>query len=287
MGRRLMLLAAVVAAAAAIPASARAGVLTLHPSGFGTHSYAAWKAQQGLADSNGGAFQALYFQKETTTTTVAAGVAVIKGIAGLPAEKLAGLSWNHRDDGHCGAGAPRWNVNLQDGSGHSFTAQLGCNAALHTQRTDTDPAGHTWCHDEQPSVGSALSAAAGGEPLANLTVTGLAILFDEGNDTPNPPPAGCTQEQLAGGYVHLDNIEVATTDPAYGTKCWTSASDNSNNSTGPCADPPAGSSLPSTTVLSSLVGLPIDASDLGLVSALSLAAPSVPLSAWSQYPYVY
>jgi hypothetical protein len=43
-------------------------------------------------------------------------------------------------------------------------------------------------------------------------------LFDEGNDTPNPPPAQCAQEQLAGGFVHLDNIEVATSNPTYGTK---------------------------------------------------------------------
>jgi hypothetical protein len=284
MRHRFMLVAAIVAAALALPVAAFAGALTLHPSGFGTHSYAAWKAKQGLADSNGGAFQALYFQKDTSTTTVAAGVAVIKGIAGLPLGDLTGLAWDHREDGHCGAGAPRWNVNLTDAAGNNYTVFLGCNVAAHSE--NGTGSGHDWCHDQQPSPATTIAGLAGPNVVGGLTITGLAIVFDEGNDTPNPPPAGCGQEQFAGGYVHLDNIEVATDNPAYGTKCWTSASDNSNNSTGPCS-PPAGPALPSTTVLSSLVGLPVDPTDLGLVSALSLTAPTVPLTAWSQYPYVY
>ena len=106
--------------------------LTLHPSGFGEHSYAAWKAQQGQADSRGSANQALYFQKMTATTTVAAGVAVIGGLEGLPASSLTGLSWEHRDDGHCGAGAPRWNLVVEDASGAQHTIFLGCAAAAHT-----------------------------------------------------------------------------------------------------------------------------------------------------------
>ena len=285
MGRRFMLVAATVAAALTLPAAAFAGALTLHPSGFGTHSYAAWKAKQGLADSGGNAFQALYFQKETTTATVAAGVAVIKGIAGLPLGNLTGLSWDHREDGHCGAGAPRWNVNLQDAMGNPYTVFLGCNAAVHSQKPQTGPAGHGWCHDEQPSPAATIASLAG-VPVGNLTVTGLAILFDEGTDTANPPPAGCAQEQFDGGFVHLDNIEVATSNLAYGVKCWTSASDNSNNSTGPCADPPP-ALLPTATVLSSLVGLPVDTSDTALTTALSLAQPGVALSDWSMYPGVY
>jgi hypothetical protein len=36
---------------------------------------------------------------------------------GLPADELTGLAWDHRDDGHCGAGAPRWNINAHS----SFT----------------------------------------------------------------------------------------------------------------------------------------------------------------------
>ena len=106
--------------------------LTLHPSGFGEHSYAAWKAQQGQAESRVSANQALYFQKMTATATVAAGVAVIGGLEGLPASSLTGLSWEHRDDGHCGAGAPRWNLFVEDASGSRHTIFLGCATAEHS-----------------------------------------------------------------------------------------------------------------------------------------------------------
>ena len=46
-----------------------AGTYTLHPSGFGPHSYASWKAGEGQPDSNGNKDQALYFQKSTSTAT--------------------------------------------------------------------------------------------------------------------------------------------------------------------------------------------------------------------------
>jgi len=108
-----------------------ASAVTLHPSGFGAHSYAAWKAQQGQIDSRGNADQALYFQKMTVTATVAAGIAVIDGLEGLPASSLTGLSWEHRDDGHCGAGAARWNLSVEDASGARHTIFLGCAAAEH------------------------------------------------------------------------------------------------------------------------------------------------------------
>lgn len=283
MGRRLKLATTAAIAALALPAAALAGTLTLHPSGFGEHSYAAWKAKQGLADSSGNSFQALYFQKFTTTATVAAGAAVIKGVAGLPATDLTGLSWDHRTDGHCGAGAPRWNINLRDSAGNPYTVFLGCNAAVHTPVGATDPNGHSWCHDEQPSPAAAIQASTG-VSASDLTITSLAILFDEGTDNPNPPPAGCAQEQLSGGFVHLDNIEVAT---SAGTKCWTSASDNGNGASGPCTDPPASSPIAGNVLLSSLVGLPVDTSDVELTTGLMQAAPSVPLTAWSMYPGVY
>jgi hypothetical protein len=256
---------------AALPASAAAGTLTLHPSGFGEHSYAAWKAHQGRPDSKGNDDQALYFQKMTTTPTVAAGVAVIKGIAGLPADDLTGLAWDHREDGHCGAGAARWNVNLRLSNGSPQTIFLGCNAAQHAEKGPSG--GHGWCHDTQTL------------PVfpSGATITGLAIVFDEGNDTANPPPAGCAQEQLAGGFVHLDNIEVETSGV---TKCWTGANDNSNQSTGACTDPPAGATALPGTSLSVPTGIALNPTDTELVTGLRLAYPEAPLTSWFLYPDV-
>src|SRR3954469_18483552 len=96
---RILRFVAIGLATLVFPAAASAGALTLHPSGFGTKSYSAWKAHQGLPDTKGNDDQSLYFQKQTTTATFAAGVAVIKGIAGTPVSALTGLSWTHREDG--------------------------------------------------------------------------------------------------------------------------------------------------------------------------------------------
>ncbi|MFL5736573.1 MAG: hypothetical protein ACJ76P_04470 [Actinomycetota bacterium] len=218
MKKRLSFVAILAAMVLMVPLAASAGQFTLHPSGFGPHSYASWKAGEGLPDSNGNKSQALYMQKFTTTPTTAAGVVLIKGFEGMPASELTGLAWDHREDGHCGAGAPRWNIGLTLPNGTQTTAFLGCNAAQHTQLAASTN-GHGWCMDTQPSAAIPTQG----------TIRYLAIVFDEGNDTANPPPAGCTQETLTpGGFVFLDNITVQADGV---THTWTSASDNGNGGT--------------------------------------------------------
>ena len=176
--------------------------LNLHPAGFGEASFAAWRAQEGQPDTRGNADHALYFQKMTETATFAAGVAVVDGLEGLPASDLSILSWEHRNDGWCGAGAPRWNIGLTDANGTGTTVFLGCSAANHS-------IGSVWTLDTW-DVQAAIQAAitAGGLDPTTATISGLAIVFDEGTD-------------VGPGFVFLDNITVNTT-------TWTSPSDNSN-----------------------------------------------------------
>jgi hypothetical protein len=112
-------------------------------------------------------------------------VATVNGIEG---QAITGLSWEHRNDGHCGAGAPRWNVYTNQN-----TYFLGCAAAAHSPGSEPG-----WTKDTFVPP-----ALAPGE-----TVTGLQIVFDEGTD----------QGQ---GFVYLDNIQV-------NDKTWTSPSDNGN-----------------------------------------------------------
>src|SRR5439155_1391162 len=88
-------------------------------------------SHEGEPDAKGNADQALYFQKMVATPVFAAGFAVIDGLQGQPATALTALSWDHRADGWCGAGAPRWNVGVTDASG-DHTVFLGCNAATHS-----------------------------------------------------------------------------------------------------------------------------------------------------------
>jgi hypothetical protein len=264
--RRSALCVPVALLALAVPATASAGGLTLHPNGFGEKSYAAWKAQQGKPDSRGSSDQALYFQKNTSTATPAAGVAVVKGVEGAPASQLTGLSWEHREDGHCGGGAPRWNVTVDMG-GTSQTFFFGCFAAEHNEAGTAS--GHGWCEDRNSDV--SLPAGA--------TIQSLAIVFDEGTDVPNAAPPGCEQEPGPSGFVHLDNIEVEFNGQVY---CWTGAHDNGNNSQ-PCGEAeqaeesatPFGFELP----IGSLV------SDLSMLGSLDAAVPGA--RGWISYPGVY
>jgi hypothetical protein len=192
--------------------------LTLHPNGFGPHAYASWKAQQGIEDSEGEARMALYLQKMTPTATIAAGIALITGLKGTPVAQLSGLSWEHRIDGHCGAGAPRWNVLVLTPSGERRNLFLGCAAAAHTPGSEPD-----WIRDSYtaPTLIAIGAANAGFGSLAEIaaiqagTIQGLQIVFDEGND----------QGQ---GYVFLDNITVTLNGVPH---VWTGPMDNGGGPT--------------------------------------------------------
>jgi len=169
--------------------------MNLHPRGFGENSLAAWRAKEGQPDTRGKADHALYLQKMTETATFAAGVAVVDGLEGELATILTALSWEHRNDGHCGGGAPRWNISLTDANGDPQIVFLGCSAA-------TQSVGSVWTTDTW-DVQAAIAAYPG------ATIRGLAIVFDEGTD-------------VGLGFVFLDNITV-------NTKVWTSPSDNGAN----------------------------------------------------------
>ena len=220
--RRLVALLAAVLVTAVSAAAAAAGTFTLHPSGFGEHSYSAWKGQQGLPDSTGTQNQALYFQKMTTTPTVAAGVAVIKGFEGLPVSSLSRLEFWVGTDGHCGAGAPRFDVFVQLPGGMQQTVFIGCQE-MTPGPTIPAPSGRPFQQRSYtgpfPQVG---------------TITGIAIVFDEGND-------------VGPGFVYLDDITVATTTVAH---TWTSASDNGNGET--ITQDPTGADF-----LATIMGVPL------------------------------
>jgi hypothetical protein len=172
--------------------------LKLHPDGFGQQSYAAWKAHEGLPDSKGNADAGLYFQKMTTTATFAAGVAKITGLEGQPLSALTNLSWEHRTDGWCGAGAPRWDVIVSDASGNRGVIFLGCAAAAHSPGSAPN-----WIKDSYPAGAAGLPATGfttDFNPSDPLTISELLIVFDEGTDEAGNP-----------GFVVLDNITVNDT----------------------------------------------------------------------------
>lgn len=189
------LVAGVLALAGSLVTPAAAGSYTLHPRGFGEHSYAAWKGHEGLPDARGNGDHSLYFQKQTLTADYAAGVAVIKGFEGTPVSELGTLEFFWRTDGWCGAGAPRFNVTFEN-SGVRQTMFVGCQM-MTPGETVTDDAGREW---ERRTYDGPFPDAG--------TITSIIIVFDEGND-------------IGTGFVHLDNIRA-------GDKTWTGPADNSN-----------------------------------------------------------
>ena len=220
-------LGVVFAVAVVLPTTALAGSLTLHPNGFGEHSYSAWKGGEGLPDSTGEKNQALYFQKNTSTATMAAGVAVFKGVEGLSTADLGDLSFFYGTDGHCGGGAPRFNLRVEVSPGVRQTFFFACNSEMTpTGNTATAPNGRVFVEKHT------------GLPLPAGTVISLSLVFDEGNDVGrcNDVPS------LVGGEscVYLDNITAAN-------HVWTSASDNGNGQT----------IVQSSTPLAVLLGEPI------------------------------
>src|SRR5437763_8246063 len=89
-------------------------------------SAAAWIPGTGAPDA-GNSDHGLYLQKFATTPTNAAAGASIKGVNGIT---LSTLGFDVRNDGHCGAGAPRYNVTLVGGD--SFYFFFGCSYGVHT-----------------------------------------------------------------------------------------------------------------------------------------------------------
>jgi len=206
--------AVVVGISFAFAGTARSGNLTLHPSGFGKKSQAAWKAGEGRPDDCGTGSFALFFRKDVPTATFAAGVAVVNGIEGTAVSDLTGLSWEHRIDGHCGAGAPRWNVDVKGASGAAYTLFLGCAAATKTATSDPNWIEDSYAGASIVSVGGSnagLSASQQADAAAG-TVTGLSIVFDEGTDA-------------GPGFVFLDNVTVEI---AGSPNVWTASCDNAN-----------------------------------------------------------
>jgi hypothetical protein len=138
----------------------------------------------------------LYLQKGCTTPTLAAaGADIVTPLEGTAVSNLTELNFDYRDDGHCGAGAPRFNIQLDTAGWQN--AFLGCAYGTHTSL------GNGWTHVEFTSTDiMAAVTAAGGS--ATSTIYDLYLIFDEGTDT----PTGGTI--AAAGHVYLDNISVNT-----------------------------------------------------------------------------
>ncbi len=154
-----------------------------------------WVTHQGLADA-GKSDHALVLKKEGTTATNASAMGNVHGVKKLLA--LTELGFDYEVGGHCGAGAPRFNVTLTDGTVFFF----GC-ASGDVVGTLADRDGDMWNRvrftdaDAFPQDGVSVWPGFG---VAEAQA--IHIVFDEGTDTIGLP------EGTTLGMVRLDNIDV-------------------------------------------------------------------------------
>ena len=131
-----------------------------------------------------------------TATNAASGVDIISPLEMQSVSNLTELNFDYKIGEHCGAGAPRFNLQLdQAGNQNAF---LGCAAGTQT------PTGNGYMHVEYNAATIAAAVtAAGGTPSS--TLYDLYMIFDEGTDTPVGGTIGTA------GAVHVDNISVNNT----------------------------------------------------------------------------
>jgi hypothetical protein len=140
-------------------------------------------------NTTGNPAPSILLQKDGLTSDCsAAGVDIITPLEGGPVTALTELNYDYKTGEHCGAGAPRFNIQTEGGT----AVLLGCTFGTHTDL------GNGWTHVEFNAAQIAVAAASTG----GTTLQDVYIIFDEGTDTPAGGTVGTP------GTVHIDNISV-------------------------------------------------------------------------------
>lgn len=121
-----------------------------------------------------------------TATVASAGADIVTPLEGGDVSLLTELNFEYENGGHCGAGAPRFNVVV-----NGQTYFLGCSSGTHTDL------GNGWTRVEFTTA----DFTAAGIP-ATGTLDDIYVVFDEGTDTPVGGTIGTP------GTVTLDNFSV-------------------------------------------------------------------------------
>jgi hypothetical protein len=194
MSRRWMPVALVLVAllAVGVPAGAakktkfKAKPWTFDPGATGIVS-SKWVTHQGLGDA-GKSDHALVLQKLGSTATEASAGASISKVKNLT---LTELGFDHEVGGHCGAGAPRYNVTLTSGAVFFF----GC-AHGDVTPAGADSQGDQWNRVRFTDLDAFPADGVSAWPGFGLAqVQSIAVVFDEGTD-------------VGVGFVRLDNLDV-------------------------------------------------------------------------------
>jgi hypothetical protein len=159
----------------------------------------AWLGGIGLPDDDGpignNARQGLLLSKNGPTTDCSAAGATIRRVRGLLIDSTFELGFDYRDGGHCGAGAPRYNVLAKPPVGpNTFHFVGGCANGTKTPAPQ-DPLEWTRVR---------FTNAQAFPPLVpGSRIVSIELIFDEGTDATSVPddPNGV-------GLAVLDNLDI-------------------------------------------------------------------------------
>lgn len=166
----------------------------------------AWLGGMGLPDNGGpnvgtnpadnpnknDRHRGLLLSKNGTTADCSAAGATVTGVHGLTVTPTFALGFDYRSGGHCGAGAPRFNVETD--RGFFF---VGCASAPQTAAPQ-DPA--QWKRTRSVLTACGPECFPGPVP-AGAHIRRISIIFDEGTDTANNDTEGV-------GLAVVDNIFI-------------------------------------------------------------------------------
>jgi hypothetical protein len=217
------------AAAGALALVSAAGAtddgLWLFPASHGSDTIAAWRAQEGEADDQGSANQAVLLEKDAFAGDNSAAAHVI-GLEGQPVRVVA-LAYEYRaKDGVCTVTDPRWALFVQGRTGRQYEVNLGCKVAPASPGAQPGWIRRTFSR----GFVSAEVFRKGGPDALGGQVTGLALVFDR-----------------TVGHVFVDNIRAQ----ARIANTWTYAGDNGGTT------PPGGSTPSFTAEQTALLAAPL------------------------------
>lgn len=140
----------------------------------------------------------LLLSKNGPTGDCSAAGATINGVKNLVVDADFHLGFDYRDGGHCGAGAPRFNVTVKPAASstpETFHFVGGCANGTPTDAPQ-DPA-------EWTRVRIAVTNAAQSFPAIPVgsRIVSIELIFDEGTDTANNDTQGV-------GLAVVDNIDI-------------------------------------------------------------------------------
>ena len=168
---------------------------------------AAWLGGLGLSDepNQRDARTGLLLSKNGPTADCSAAGARISGVKGIVVSPTFELGYDYRNGGHCGAGAPRFNVSYTlPGGGDGFSFVGGCANDSTPTAAPQDPSQWSRVRFQTSNPAESFPVIPAGSRIERIT-----LIFDEGTDVATAPrPSGDLGNPAGIGLTVVDNIFI-------------------------------------------------------------------------------